>query len=390
MGNERSAFRAGNPFCALVLVSKWKGRLSKVGASVSSWCSGTFQMTGKCVGQRPRVAEGRAEARSTGWHFPRSVSLFFPVFPYRSRHLDEEFQDIEIIAKGSLGPILKARQRMDEKIYAVKVMLKVEVIRQGILQQCKDGVVIQNVVHPFVQGLLECWQTSHLLLIKCDYQGAGDLHRLWVESKPLPESRMRVFAAELGSIIGFLHDSGIIHRDVKMENVLLNERGHIMLTDFGLSRRLQYGERALTICGTMQYMAPEVLRGSPYNHSADWWSLGVLLYTLVAGKYPVDPEVDHTLMLSKLERTRVDPPPVVSQSLGFLLSELLCEEPQRRLHRLDVFSEHRFFRGLSFDPELLQQLPIEAPDPGHLPPPALYLADFDWEALRDEGLPQAG
>ncbi|XP_051891875.1 ribosomal protein S6 kinase-related protein-like isoform X2 [Pristis pectinata] len=356
MGNERSAARGGNPSGQLVPTSRWKGALSKVGLLLSSWYSATFQTTGNHIQEQLAEARGGPGYHgSTGWPFPRFISLFFPVFPYKSQRMDQEFQDIEFIAKGSLGPILKVRQRTNEKIYAVKVLLKAEVVRQGILQQCIDGVVIQKqVLHPFVQGLRECWQTSRLLFIMCDYHCAGDLSRLWTASKPLAESRVRVFAAELGSAIGFLHDFGVIHRDVKMENVLLTERGHLMLTDFGLSRRLWRGERALTICGTVQYMAPEVLRGSPYNHSADWWSLGVLLYALVAGK-------------------------------------LLCADPRLRLHRLDAFSEHRFFRGLSFEPQLLQGLPLEISHPAadqSDPEPQLF-RDFDWEPGAP-ALPLAG
>ncbi|XP_067864628.1 ribosomal protein S6 kinase-related protein-like isoform X3 [Heptranchias perlo] len=315
MGNERSAARGGNPTRRWVSISKWRSSLS------SRYTLGVFQTARKSVPEQERAKSNTTG--STEWPFPRFISLFFPVFPYRSQPVDQEFQDIEFIAKGSFGPILKVCQRTDEQIYAVKVLLKAEVVRHGILQQCKDGAVIQKQVHhPFVQSLRECWQTSRLLFIMCDYHCSGDLFVLWSACGPFDEGRVRVFAAELGSAIGFLHDFGVVHRDVKMENVLLNERGHLKLTDFGLSRRLCRGERACTICGTMQYMAPEVLGGRPYNHSADWWSLGILLYALVTGK-------------------------------------LLCRDPQLRLHRLDAFAQHRFFQGLSFDPDLLQKQPLE-------------------------------
>ncbi|XP_072909198.1 ribosomal protein S6 kinase-related protein isoform X2 [Hemitrygon akajei] len=388
MGNERSAAGGGNSSSRLVLAKKWKGAVSKMGLSLSSWFSGPFLTAGTRVQERRCPSEERGTAGcsgSTGWPFPRFISLFFPVFPYKSQGMAQEFQDVEFIAKGSLGPILKARRRTDKKIYAVKVLLKTEVVRQGILEQCIDGVVIQRqVLHPFVQGLRECWQTSRLLFIMCDYHCAGDLSRLWSDRKPLAESRVQVFAAELGSAIGFLHDFGVIHRDVKMENVLLTEWGHIMLTDFGLSHRLWRGERAHTICGTVQYMAPEVLRGSPYNHSADWWSLGVLLYALATGEFPVESQCDHVSMWKSLQRVHVSPPTFVSQDLAFLLSELLCPDPWLRLHRLDAFSEQRFFSGLSFDPELLHRQPVEFSIPtGDQPQPSPYpllFPGFDWQA----------
>ncbi|XP_067864627.1 ribosomal protein S6 kinase-related protein-like isoform X2 [Heptranchias perlo] len=324
MGNERSAARGGNPTRRWVSISKWRSSLS------SRYTLGVFQTARKSVPEQERAKSNTTG--STEWPFPRFISLFFPVFPYRSQPVDQEFQ----------------------------VLLKAEVVRHGILQQCKDGAVIQKQVHhPFVQSLRECWQTSRLLFIMCDYHCSGDLFVLWSACGPFDEGRVRVFAAELGSAIGFLHDFGVVHRDVKMENVLLNERGHLKLTDFGLSRRLCRGERACTICGTMQYMAPEVLGGRPYNHSADWWSLGILLYALVTGKFPVEPQRDHASMLASVRGADLNPPASLTQTLAHLLAELLCRDPQLRLHRLDAFAQHRFFQGLSFDPDLLQKQPLE-------------------------------
>ncbi|XP_055513708.1 ribosomal protein S6 kinase-related protein-like isoform X2 [Leucoraja erinacea] len=361
MGNGRSAARGSEPTSKLVLASKWKGALSKVGVSLSSWCSGSFRTGGKYEQEQLLPVGMRAESLKhacTGWPFPRFISLFFPVFPYKSQHIDQEFQDIEFIARGSLGPILKVRQRTVEKTYALKVLLKAEVVRQGVLQQCKDAVVIQSATTTMMGTL--------------------------ADSGP-PRSRWR--RAECGC-------SQLSWVLPLMENVLLNERGHLILTDFGLSRRLWRGERASTICGTIGYMAPEVLRGSPYNHSADWWSLGILLYILIAGKFPVEPQDDHAAMLASVQRAHLPPPAPVSRSLDFLLAELLCADPQRRLHRLDAFSEHCFFHGLPFDPVLLQQLPLEpsqvAGDGPSLSqhPPHLF-PDFDWEPLADSETPLA-
>ncbi|XP_059827487.1 ribosomal protein S6 kinase-related protein-like [Hypanus sabinus] len=480
MGNERSAAGGGNSSSRSVPATKWKGAVSKMGLSLSSWFSGPFLTAGTRVQERRRPSEERGTAGcsgSTGWPFPRFISLFFPVFPYKSQQMAHEFQDVEFIAKGSLGPILKARRRTDKKIYAVKVLLKTEVVRQGILEQCIDGVVIQCVIITVLatsrgSGVIE----NHWLRAECESlqpnwalpsiwkvrprSGSGSVqqsHHSWKEAVPksgrtnlqAPEpspggKRNKKCAGYVGCVLdypgstdllfiihgsrwqkvegsaganclplfrgnvhaqlsserehmvtvgnlqeqwaswGFLHDFGVIHRDVKMENILLTERGHIMLTDFGLSRRLWRGERAHTICGTVQYMAPEVLRGSPYNHSADWWSLGVLLYALATGEFPVESQCDHVSMWKSLQRVHVSPPTSVSQDLAFLLSELLCPDPRLRLHRLDAFSEQRFFSGLSFDPELLHRQPVEFSIPtGDQPQPSPYpllFPSFDWQA----------
>uniref|UniRef100_A0A3Q3JBT5 Protein kinase domain-containing protein n=2 Tax=Monopterus albus TaxID=43700 RepID=A0A3Q3JBT5_MONAL len=173
------------------------------------------------------------------------------------------------------------------------------------------------------------------------------------------EDTVRIFAAELGCALSFLHDFGIIHRDVKMENILLTDNGHIRLADFGLSHRLERGERAFTICGTIQYMAPEVLSGGPYNHAADWWSLGILLFSLVSGKFPMPPEPDHCSMLRKVRSFPYEMPLSFSPPFALLITELLCKTPSRRLRTLDRFKRKTFFHGATFDPALLQRRPVE-------------------------------
>ncbi|XP_020359333.1 ribosomal protein S6 kinase-related protein [Oncorhynchus kisutch] len=143
-----------------------------------------------------------------------------------------------------------------------------------------------------------------------------------------------------------------------MENVL-SDQGHLRLTDFGLSRRLEQGARAFTICGTIQYMAPEVLSGGPYRHAADWWSLGVLLFSLVTGKFPVPPEPDHSNMLRKVIDCPYSMPKTFYPALTLLLTELLCKNPAHRLRSLELFQRQTFFRGTSFDSQLLQKRPVE-------------------------------
>uniref|UniRef100_A0A4W4GQS9 Protein kinase domain-containing protein n=1 Tax=Electrophorus electricus TaxID=8005 RepID=A0A4W4GQS9_ELEEL len=170
----------------------------------------------------------------------------------------------------------------------------------------------------------------------------------------LPSSfYLRMYVLNPG-IAGFLHDFGIIHRDVKVIN-----HCHVRLADFGLSRRLEQGGRAFTICGTIQYMAPEVLSGGPYNHAADWWSLGILLFALATGKFPLSAESDHSNMLRKMCCFPYDMPRAFSPPFALLLTELLCKNPMRRLRSLERFKGQTFFRGMPFDAHLLQKSPVE-------------------------------
>ncbi|XP_029817140.1 ribosomal protein S6 kinase-related protein [Manacus vitellinus] len=228
----------------------------------------------------------------------------------------------------------------------------------------------------------------------CTYCSTGDLHALWRAAGCFAEATVRLFAAELVLVLVYLHDLGIMHRDVKMENILLDERGHLKLTDFGLSRYLQWGERAHTICGTLQYMAPEVLSGGPYSHAADWWSLGVLLFALASGEFPVAPAGDHVAMLERVKQSSYESPPAFSPELARLLAELLCHNPLYRLRYLHHFQGHPFFRGVAFDADLLQKDPVVvavAPQPREQSPPdPATFADFDYDLAASPDRPWPG
>ncbi|KAK2847455.1 hypothetical protein Q5P01_010454 [Channa striata] len=253
---------------------------------------------------------------------PAFISAFLPEFPHRKFPGRDHFQILGFIAKGSYGPIWKVQDLLKEKIYAVKVLPKSEILRHGVLEQSKEEVIIQRQLkHPFIHNLQDCWQTQRHLFIMCDYCSTGDLHTYWLLKGQFREDEVRVLAAELGCALGFLHDVGIIHRDVKMENILLSDRGHLRLSDFGLSHRLNRGGRAFTICGTIQYMAPEVLSGGPYTQAADWWSLGIMLFSLVTGEFPVHAEPDHSTMLKKVIEFPYILPSTFSSALILLLTE---------------------------------------------------------------------
>ncbi|MBV95719.1 hypothetical protein ESR_00040, partial [Eschrichtius robustus] len=257
------------------------------------------------------------------WPVPQFINLFLPEFPIRPLRGHQQLKILGLVAKGSFGTVLKVLDCGQKAVFVVKVVPKVKVLQRDNLRQCKEEVSIQRQInHPFVHSLGDSWQGKRHLFMS------------------------------------YLHDFGIIHRDVKMENILLDERGHLKLTDFGLSRHLPQGTRAYTICGTLQYMAPEVLSGGPYNHAADWWSLGVLLFSLSTGKFPVPAERDHVAMLASVTHYDSAIPASLNQGLSLLLHELLCQNPLHRLRYLHHFQVHPFFRGVAFDPELLQKHPV--------------------------------
>nr|XP_019586978.1 PREDICTED: uncharacterized serine/threonine-protein kinase SgK494 isoform X4 [Rhinolophus sinicus] len=280
------------------------------------------------------------------WPVPQCINLFLPEFPIRPLREHQQLKILGLVAKGSFGTVFKVLDCGQKAVFAVKVVSKVKVLQRDVLRQCKEEVSIQRQInHPFVHGLGDSWQGKRHLFIS------------------------------------YLHDLGIIHRDVKMENILLDEQGHLKLTDFGLSRHLPQGARAYTICGTLQYMAPEVLSGGPYNHAADWWSLGILLFSLATGKFPVAAERDHVAMLASVTHCDPEIPASLNQGLSLLLHELLCQNPLQRLRHLHHFQVHPFFRGVALDPELLRKQPMnfvpETQTTQPCPLESMLFKDFD-------------
>ncbi|XP_070250582.1 ribosomal protein S6 kinase-related protein isoform X1 [Myotis yumanensis] len=360
-------------------VRGWKSLWSGVGTTRS----GLEELWGLrghlCQHQEP--ASLLVEKPLSEWPVPQFINLFLPEFPIRPLREHQQLKVLGLVAKGSFGTVFKVLDCGQKAIFAVKVVPKVKVLQKDILRQCKEEVSIQRQIdHPFVHGLGDSWQGKRHLFIMCSYCST-DLYSLWSAVGCFTEASIRLFAAELVLVLCYLHDLGIIHRDVKMENILLDKRGHLKLTDFGLSRHLPQGARAYTICGTLQYMAPEVLRGGPYNHAADWWSLGVLLFSLATGEFPVAAERDHVAMLASVTHFDSEIPASLNQGLSLLLHELLCQNPLQRLHHLHRFQVHPFFRGVAFDPELLQKQPVnfvmetQATQPS--PSESMLFKDFD-------------
>ncbi|XP_029769853.1 ribosomal protein S6 kinase-related protein-like, partial [Terrapene carolina triunguis] len=209
----------GGGFAAEVSwVRSWKRVLAGIGVTVSGLERNLA--TRRCLQQRrgpgeklPRLGEKVV----TGWPVPQFVSLFLPEFPIRPPLGQPQLKILGFVAKGSFGTVLKVLDCGREKVFAVKVVPKVEVLRRDTLKQCKEEVSIQRQVsHPFVHCLGDSWQGQRHLFIMCTYCSTGDLHTLWASSGRFAEATIRLFAAELVLALGYLHDLGIVHRDVKV------------------------------------------------------------------------------------------------------------------------------------------------------------------------------
>ncbi|XP_042906252.1 serine/threonine-protein kinase Sgk2 isoform X3 [Parasteatoda tepidariorum] len=264
-----------------------------------------------------------------------------------------DFEFLKVIGKGSFGKVLLAKHKVEHNVYAVKVLQKKMILKRNEKNHVMSerNVLLKNLHHPFLVGLHYAFQTPDKLYFVLDYVNGGELFFHLQRERYFQEPRARFYAAEITSAIGYLHSEGIIYRDLKPENILLDYQGHVVLTDFGLSKEgLAEKDTTTTFCGTPEYLAPEVLRKQAYDKSVDWWCLGAVLYEMMYGLppfYSKDTMEMYQNILNKPLRLRTN----ISIPARNLLEGLLQKDKNKRLGAVSDVEEvkkHDFFRAINW------------------------------------------
>ncbi|EDO39163.1 predicted protein, partial [Nematostella vectensis] len=287
----------------------------------------------------------------------------------------ENFELLRVLGTGAYGKVFLARKRgghHDGRLFAMKVLKKATIVQKAKTAEHTrtERQVLEAVRRcPFLVTLHWAFQTEAKLHLIMDYVNGGELFTHLYQREKFTEDEVRLYIGEIVVALDHLHQLGIIYRDIKLENILLDKDGHVVLTDFGLSKEFaapNSGERAYSFCGTIEYMAPEVVKGGSRGHdkAVDWWSLGVLMYELLTGASPftVDGEKNSQSEISK--RILHNNPPMphdLSAEAIDLLHKLLQKDPKKRLgakgaHELKA---HPFFKA--FDWADLAEKRIPAP-----------------------------
>eukprot|EP01123_Difflugia_compressa_P010039 TRINITY_DN3554_c0_g1_i1.p1 TRINITY_DN3554_c0_g1~~TRINITY_DN3554_c0_g1_i1.p1 ORF type:complete len:485 (+),score=97.92 TRINITY_DN3554_c0_g1_i1:57-1457(+) len=276
----------------------------------------------------------------------------------------EDFTIKKVIGQGSFGKVLlvtKKEEPNKDRVFAMKVLNKSTIIARNEVEHTKsEKSILMKLEHPFLVQLHYSFQTPDKLYFIMDYINGGELFFHLQRDKKFPEERVRYYAAEIVSGLEYLHTNGVIYRDLKPENLLVTREGHIVMTDFGLSKEglFEKDDRTGTFCGTPEYLAPEVLEGKGYGKAVDWWSFGTLVYEMLTGLPPFYCE-DVQEMYTRIMTAELEVPASMSPPAADLLSKLLDRNDETRLQEPAEIKSHPFFAPIDF--ELLIQKKIPPP-----------------------------
>ncbi|KAJ9163686.1 hypothetical protein P3X46_023326 [Hevea brasiliensis] len=268
-----------------------------------------------------------------------------------------DFEILRVVGQGAFGKVFQVKYKRSncgdgDGIYAMKVMRKDTIIKKNHVDYMKaERDILTKVVHPFIVQLRYSFQTKAKLYLILDFINGGHLFFHLYRQGIFSEDQARVYTAEIASAVSHLHKCGIVHRDLKPENILMDCDGHVMLTDFGLAKEIDESSRSNSLCGTTEYMAPEILLSKGHNKDADWWSVGILLYEMLTGQPPFTHK-DRKKLQERIIKEKVKLPPYLSTEAHSLLKGLLQKEPSRRLGSGpgggDEVKSHKWFGSINW------------------------------------------
>lgn len=279
-----------------------------------------------------------------------------------------DFDLRETVGTGTFGRVRIVKLKGDSRRvpFALKMLKKSEIIRLKQVEHVKsEKEILLSIEHPFIVTLVSAFQDEKRLYMLMEFVNGGELFSYLRKQSRLSIDDARFYAGEILLAFSYLHDRNIVYRDLKPENLLLDSQGHIKITDFGFAKVIE--TRSYTLCGTPEYLAPEIIQSKGHSKGVDYWALGILLFEMVAGYPPFYDEnpfgIYQKILAGKIEY----PKNYFDEHSKSLISKLLVQDFSKRLGCLTGKSEdvkrHKFFKGVDWEALLNRQI-----EPPYIPP----------------------
>lgn len=250
----------------------------------------------------------------------------------------EDFEIGRPLGKGKFGNVYLAREKQSKFILALKVLFKSQLEKANVEHQLRREVEIQSHLrHPNILRLYGYFHDATRVYLILDYAPRGELFRELQRCTRFDDQRTATYITELADALLYCHAKKVIHRDIKPENLLLGANGELKIADFGWSVHAPSSRRT-TLCGTLDYLPPEMIEGRMHDEKVDLWSLGVLCYEFLVGKPPFETDT-HQETYRRISKVEFHFPPHVSEGARDLVCKLLKHNPDHRLPLKDVL-EH--------------------------------------------------
>jgi serine/threonine protein kinase len=262
----------------------------------------------------------------------------------------DDFLLVRALGTGTFGRVFLARYKTVAKYFALKKLRKVDVHRLKQADHVQnERSLLSRLTHPFIIRLYAAMQDERHLYMLMEYAPGGELFHYLRRAGRFSVDAARFYIAELVLALEYLHSFDVAYRDLKPENLLLDSEGHIKLADFGFAKRVP--NLTYTLCGTPEYLAPEIILGRGYGRSVDWWALGILLFEMLTGNPPFNgdtpTQVYERTLSGRLQLPNLD------HATTDLINGLLRLDVTKRLgcqeRGAQAVKEMEFFRGISWD-----------------------------------------
>ena len=257
----------------------------------------------------------------------------------------------ETLGTGSFGRVRISKNKKTNEYVAMKIMKKVEILKSKQADHIANEIKILSMIdHPFVIKFDGFTQDEKYLYLALELINGGELFTYLRAVGRFPVDQARVYIAQIVSIFEYLHSKNIIYRDLKPENILIHKSGYLKLTDFGFAKIVE--GRTYTLCGTPEYLAPEIILNKGHGKPVDWWTCGILLYEMIAGIDPFSDD-DPMMVYQKILKGKIKFPSGFDSNAKSLVKHLLESDLTKRYGNLkggvkDI-KGHRFFKKLSWE-----------------------------------------